>query len=178
MLGYLFSAEELDEILRRMGYELPEEAYQRMVAYYEARSTHGSTLSRLVHAWVAARTDPDRSWDLFTEALESDLSDTQGGTTKEGIHLGLMAGTVDTVIRCYAGLETRDGVVRLSPRLPSQLPGARFTIRWHQQPVEIHMAQTEVTVRAGDGMWHEVPMVIAGQEHTLCPGQEITVPLG
>lgn len=177
MLGYLFSAEELDEILRRMGYELPEEAYQRMVAYYEARSTHGSTLSRLVHAWVAARTDPDRSWDLFTEALESDLSDTQGGTTKEGIHLGLMAGTVDTVIRCYAGLETRDGVVRLSPRLPSQLPGARFTIRWHQQPVEIHMAQTEVTVRAGDGMWHEVPMVIAGQEHTLCPGERLTVPL-
>lgn len=178
MLGYLFSAEELDGILRRMGYQLPQDAFERMVAYYEARSTHGSTLSRLVHAWVAARTDPDRSWDLFTEALESDLSDTQGGTTKEGIHLGLMAGTVDTVIRCYAGLETRDDVVRLNPVLPRQLPGARFTIRWHQQPVEIHLTQERVTVGAGQGMWHEVPMVIAGQEHTLRPGGEITVPLG
>ncbi|QGY91158.1 beta-phosphoglucomutase family hydrolase [Micrococcus luteus] len=178
MLGYLFSAEELDRILRRMGYELPQEAFERMVTYYEARSTHGSTLSRLVHAWVAARTDPDRSWDLFTEALESDLSDTQGGTTKEGIHLGLMAGTVDTVIRCYAGLETRDDVVRLHPRMPAQLPGARFTIRFRQQPVVIHMTQREVTVAAGEGMWHDVPMIIAGREHTLSPGEKLTVPLG
>ena len=126
---------------------------------------------------VAARTDPDRSWDLFTEALESDLSDTQGGTTKEGIHLGLMAGTVDTVIRCYAGLETRDDVVRLHPRMPAQLPGARFTIRFRQQPVVIHMTQREVTVAAGEGMWHDVPMIIAGREHTLSPGDKLTVPL-
>ena len=28
MLGYLFSAEELDGILRRMGYELPQEAFE------------------------------------------------------------------------------------------------------------------------------------------------------
>ena len=152
--------------------------YKRQVTYYEARSTHGSTLSRLVHAWVAARTDPDRSWDLFTEALESDLSDTQGGTTKEGIHLGLMAGTVDTVIRCYAGLETRDDVVRLHPRMPAQLPGARFTIRFRQQPVVIQMTQREVTVAAGEGMWHDVPMIIAGREHTLSPGEKLTVPLG
>ena len=127
---------------------------------------------------MAARTDPDRSWDLFTEALESDLSDTQGGTTREGIHLGLMAGTVDTVIRCYAGLETREDVVRVDPRMPSQLPGASFTIRFRQQPVQIHMRRSEVTVRAGSGMWHDVPMIIAGQEHTLSPGAEITVPLG
>ena len=178
MLPYLFSGAELEQILGRMGYELHQEALERTVEYYEARSTHGSTLSRLVHAWVAARTDPDRSWDLFTEALESDLSDTQGGTTREGIHLGLMAGTVDTVIRCYSGLETRDDVVRLDPRLPRQLPGARFTIRYHQQPVVIHMTQRDVTVTAGEGMWHEVPMVIAGREHTLEPGGEVTVALG
>lgn len=177
MLPYLFSGAELEEILGRMGYELPQEALERTVEYYEARSTHGSTLSRLVHAWVAARTDPDRSWDLFTEALESDLSDTQGGTTREGIHLGLMAGTVDTVIRCYSGLETRDDVVRLDPRLPRQLPGARFVIRYHQQPVVIHMTQEDVTVTAGEGMWHPVPMVIAGAEHTLEPGGEVTVAL-
>ena len=40
------------------------------------------------------------------------------------------------------------------------------------------MRRSEVTVRAGSGMWHDVPMIIAGQEHTLSPGAEITVPLG
>ena len=177
MLTYLFSPEELDEILRRMGYELPRENFERTVAYYAARSTHGSTLSRLVHAWVTARTDPDASWDLFTEALESDLSDTQGGTTREGIHLGLMAGTVDTVIRCYAGLETRDDVLRVDPVLPEQLPGAAFTIRFREQPVKIHMRHAAVTVTAQEGLVRDVPMVVAGQERTLRPGEEFTVPL-
>ena len=36
----------------------------------------------------------------------------------------------------------------------------------------------EVVVRAGSGMWHDVPMIIAGQEHTLSPEQEIRVALG
>ena len=67
--------------------------------------------------------------------------------------------------------------MRLAPRLPRQLPGARFVIRYHQQPVVIHMTHTQVTATAGSGMWHEVPMVIAGEEHTLSPGQEITVEL-
>jgi len=34
------------------------------------------------------------SWDLYLEALTSDYIDIQGGTTKEGIHAGVMAGTV------------------------------------------------------------------------------------
>ncbi|XNY99909.1 beta-phosphoglucomutase family hydrolase [Micrococcus luteus] len=177
MLTYLFSAEELDDILQTMGYELPRENFARTVEYYAARSTHGSTLSRLVHAWVTARTDPDTSWDLFTEALESDLSDTQGGTTREGIHLGLMAGTVDTVIRCYAGLETRDEVVKVNPVLPRQLPGATFTIRYREQPIKIHMTQQEVTVSAQEGMIRPVDMLVAGREITLEPGAEVTVPL-
>ena len=62
--------------------------------------------------------------------------------------------------------------------MPAQLPGARFTIRFRQQPVVIHMTQREVTVAAGEGMWHDVPMIIAGREHTLSPGEKLTVPLG
>ncbi|MDO5633582.1 MAG: HAD-IA family hydrolase [Micrococcus sp.] len=177
MLTYLFSPEELDDILQNMGYELPRENFERTVAYYAARSTHGSTLSRLVHAWVTARTDPDTSWDLFTEALESDLSDTQGGTTREGIHLGLMAGTVDTVIRCYAGLETRGGTLRVNPVLPRQLPGATFTIRFREQPVKIRMDQQQVTVSAQSGMTQPIEVLLVGQPHTLTPDGEITVPL-
>ena len=49
------------------------------------------------------------------------MADTQGGTTAEGIHLGAMAGTLDIVQRCYTGLEARDGVLWLNPRLPTEL---------------------------------------------------------
>jgi hypothetical protein len=77
------------------------------IDYYLRRTSHGSTLSRMVHSWVLARSDRARSWALFTEALQSDIADVQGGTTPEGIHLGAMAGTVDLVQRCFGGVEIR-----------------------------------------------------------------------
>src|SRR5699024_7485617 len=122
-------------ILNRMGYHFTSEDFTATVDYYLARTSHGSTLSRLVHGWVAARTDRSSSWELFEEALEADLSDTQGGTTREGIHLGAMAGTVDMIIRCYAGVETRSDTLWLHPLLPLEVPGVQFTIRFRRQPL-------------------------------------------
>ena len=57
---------------------------------------------------------------MFNEALDSDLADIQRGTTREGIHLGAMAGTVDLLLRCYTGLETREGKLWLHPTLPTE----------------------------------------------------------
>jgi hypothetical protein len=34
-------------------------------------------------------------------ALESDVGDIQGGTTQESIHMGVMAGTLDELLRVY-----------------------------------------------------------------------------
>ncbi len=47
MLFYVFSTQELQEIFTRLGYPLEDEAIPRNVAYYDCRSSHGSTLSRL-----------------------------------------------------------------------------------------------------------------------------------
>jgi trehalose/maltose hydrolase-like predicted phosphorylase len=44
---------------------------------------------------------------VFDEALDSGLADLQRRTTREGIHLGAIAGTVDRLLRCNTGLETR-----------------------------------------------------------------------
>ncbi|MBV9197546.1 MAG: hypothetical protein JO168_25720 [Solirubrobacterales bacterium] len=39
------------------------------------------------------------------------MGDIQGGTTREGIHLGVMAGTLDLVQRAYLGTEIRGDVL-------------------------------------------------------------------
>src|SRR5690606_15515795 len=118
MLLYLFSAEELHEIFVHLGYAVEPDMMRRMIDYYLRRTSHGSTLSRMVHSWVLVRSDRAHSWELLRQALESDISDVQGGTTREGIHLGAMAGTVDLVQRGQTGLEIRDGIIRLDPCLP------------------------------------------------------------
>ncbi|HSK26914.1 MAG TPA: hypothetical protein VK894_08405, partial [Jiangellales bacterium] len=83
MLFFLLSSDELREVVERLGYQWDAEMVPRTVDYYRQRTSHGSTLSKLVHSWVLARYDGKVAWDLFTEALESDVSDVQGGTTAE-----------------------------------------------------------------------------------------------
>ena len=52
---------------------------------------------------MLAALDPASSWERFLLALNSDIADVQGGTTKEGIHMGVMAGTLDLLQRGYVG---------------------------------------------------------------------------
>ena len=47
--------------------------------------------------------------------MESDIADAQAGTTKEGIHLGVMAATLDLLQRAYLGTEILDDVVYFKP---------------------------------------------------------------
>ena len=45
----------LSAIFERLGYPFPPDTIPRNVAYYSARTSHGSTLSRVVDSWVLAR---------------------------------------------------------------------------------------------------------------------------
>src|SRR5207244_9771181 len=130
MLWYVFSAEELGALLTRLGYPCASVTIPRNVADYDCRSSHGSTLSRLVHAWVLARSDRPRAMRYFAEALQSDVSDIQQGTTAEGVHLGAMAGTVDLVQRVSTGIEITGDVLRLNPRLLEELERLDLRIRY------------------------------------------------
>ena len=99
MLLFLLSRDELRDLLRDLGYQVTADQLARTVAYHLAHTSHGSTLSGVVSAWVLARYGPEQAWQFLLRALESDIADVQGGTTAEGIHLGAMAGTVDIVLR-------------------------------------------------------------------------------
>ena len=180
MLLYLFSAEELRDLLHDMGYSLTPAAIVRTVDFYGSRSTHGSTLSNVVHSWVEARRDRERSWDLLTTALESDLTDIQGGTTHEGIHLGAMAGSVDMVVRCYTGLEIRDDMLWLHPVLPAELAEVAFTINYREQPIRLELTATSLRLQLqmhADGAT-PIRVRVEGQEATLSPGQTRDFVLG
>ncbi len=148
MLFYLLSADELHEIFQRLNYPFEYDTIPKNINYYLERTSHGSTLSRVVHAWVLARSRRELSWHLFKEALESDISDIQGGTTAEGIHLGAMAGTVDLIQRCYAGGETREDRLQLNPYLPSELKKLRFDILYRQHWIDLVITQKRLTLKA------------------------------
>ncbi|MFJ2666370.1 beta-phosphoglucomutase family hydrolase [Nocardia fluminea] len=177
MLFYLFSSDELRDILERLGYQLAPELIPRTVDYYLARTSHGSTLSRLAHAWVLARTDRAASWSLFDQALDADLADTQGGTTREGVHIGAMAGTADMVLRCYCGIETRHDVLRLHPVLPAVLPEVEFTVSYRGQPLTVTVTHTRVRLRLHPSSAAPIRVSVEDIERVLEAGQSWDVPL-
>jgi len=156
MLFYLFSAEELGEIFEKLNYPFTPDTIPRNIDYYIRRTSHGSTLSRVVHSWVMARSDRERSWKLFNEALCSDLMDVQGGTTPEGIHLGAMAGTVDQVQRCYTGIVIRDNVLWLNPCLPQELECLRLQVRYRGYFLRIELNNRGVEIASLRASTHPI----------------------
>ncbi len=171
MLFYLFSSEQIKKLFSFMGYEFTPEMIPRNIEYYQRRTSHGSTLSNLVHSWVEARSDRERSWDLFGNVLVSDLADVQGGTTSEGIHLGAMAGTVDLVLRCYSGLELRNNILWLNPMLPKEVREIKLKIHYRGHWVAILVNHQKLTVSLDSGPCPPIRIGCEGQIHTLEQGQ-------
>jgi len=172
MLFFLFSAEELSGIFSRLGYNFNVATIPDNVEYYVARTSNGSSLSRVVNAWVLARTNRDGSWSLFQQALASDVDDIQGGTTSEGIHVGAMGGTVDLIQRCYTGIEMRDDVLWLNPCLPRELVGLSFCLHYRGHWLHLRFDHKSVTVSFERGWSSRARIGVAGEVHEMWEGDE------
>lgn len=164
MLFYLFSSDELKERFSQMRYSFNPENIPKMINYYRQRTSHGSTLSRLVFSWVLSRSDRNRSWNTFTHALVSDFEDVQGGTTSEGIHLGAMAGTVDMVQRCYTGLEIRNDVLYFTPQLPESVSEISQRIRYRSHWIHIKLNRETITLSFEKGWGNPVKLEVNGEQ--------------
>ncbi|MFE2960055.1 trehalose-phosphatase [Nocardia tengchongensis] len=178
MLFYLLSADELRDVLERMGYELPGEMIPRTIDYYLARTSHGSTLSALVHAWVLARAHRVQAMDFFDRVLDSDVADIQGGTTEEGIHLGAMAGSIDLVQRCFTGMEIRSDRLIFNPCWPSGLGELRYSIIYRGHRLAIRISAGLLEVAADAGRADPVEIHCDGVTTMLAAGATVRIPLG
>jgi trehalose/maltose hydrolase-like predicted phosphorylase len=178
MLFYLFPDAEMQRLFEQLGYDYQSDTARRTIEYYDRRTSHGSTLSLIVFAGVLARIDPESSWQRFNAALESDIADIQGGTTPEGIHMGVMAGTLDLVQRIYLGAEIRDGVVYFAPRLAGWLDGLSLPMQFRDTPFTVTVAGDELIVEASAGGFSPSISVGVGEDvRELGPGDRCTFAL-
>lgn len=131
MTFYNLDKLQVDHILSDLGYNLPNDYLAKNLDYYLARTSHGSTLSRVVHAQLALNAgDRDLSWDLYSDALSSDYNDIQGGTTAEGIHAGVMAGSIMIALSTYAGIDLRGEKLNVDPALPENWKKMSFKLQF------------------------------------------------
>ncbi len=170
MLFYLLSADELYELFDRLGYRFAPEQIPQTIDYYQARTSHGSTLSAVVHAWVLARGNRAQAMQYFGQALASDVVDIQRGTTAEGIHLAAMTGSIDLLQRCFTGLEIRRDRIMLGPLWPKSLGKLEFTFRYRGHRLRLGVSGRSATLSAEPGDAAPVLVECRGVEQTLFAG--------
>ncbi len=175
MLGYLFSSTELRGLFDRLGYDVDDEVWRRTVDHYLRRTSHGSTLSGLVHGLVLARARRADAWRYARESLEADIADIQGGTTGEGIHLGAMAGTLDLVQRGLTGLETREDALHLDPVPLPALSEYSFSLRYRGHwGIGVRRRDGEIEIEVPDSEESPISVVVAGRAVSVAPGETRT----
>ncbi|CAJ1227199.1 kojibiose phosphorylase [Levilactobacillus zymae] len=148
MAFYNLDAPQVLGLLKQLGYTLPDGALSRNLQFYLDRTTHGSTLSRIVYAALTAMADHmDQSWRLFSQALLSDYYDIQGGTTAEGVHLGVMGAVTFMITRFYAGVDVLAPQLTIAPHLPQAWQALHFRqlVRGVTYDLTIDHHQVQVT---------------------------------
>jgi alpha,alpha-trehalose phosphorylase len=122
--------------------------------YYEAVTTHDSSLSSCIFSIIAAEVGyHDKAYDYFLETARLDLDDTHGNT-HYGVHTAAMAGTWLGVAYGFAGMRVVAGDLRFAPRLPVQWQHYQFQIQLRGSfiRVRIDAGAAEYTLLDGAGL--------------------------
>jgi len=121
--------------------------------HYEPRCGHGSSLSRAMHAIVAARLgDVELALRYFRETAAIDLADIAGGSAG-GVHIAALGGLWQAAVLGFAGLTLQDDALAIDPKLPAAWRRLGFRIQWRGRRVAIDIgpdSRAEVTLEAGE----------------------------
>ncbi|UCG27372.1 MAG: HAD-IA family hydrolase [Bacteroidales bacterium] len=176
MCFYLLQPREVADIVKNLGYEIPQDFQERNFSYYIERTSHGSTLSRLVHASLAYKMgNYSLGWDLYMQALQSDLVDIQGGTTGEGIHCGVMTGTVYSVLNTFCGLNLSNEIPEICPDLPDHWERVHFRFYFRNTGFNVVITRDKIELSAQKDGDEKIMIHICGQEYELKKDRQIVL---
>ncbi|PHV08973.1 family 65 glycosyl hydrolase [Janthinobacterium sp. BJB412] len=119
--------------------------------YYEAVTTHDSSLSSCIFSIIASEVGyHDKAYDYFMETARLDLDDTHGNT-HYGVHTAAMAGTWMGVAYGFAGMRVFDGALHFAPTLPKQWQHYTFKIHFQGALLEVRVEPARVEYRLLQG---------------------------
>jgi len=172
MTFYNLNKETVDSLLSKMGYQLPADYLEKNLNYYLQRTSHGSTLSRVVHTTLANMVgNKELGWELYSDALSSDFNDIQGGTTGEGIHAGVMAGTVLIAINLFAGVDLSGDTVAINPDLPVAWKSMQLNFDFRGVNFQFKAEKNQVVISANKVS----EAIVKGKSVKLEAGKEMVI---
>ncbi|MBD3296368.1 MAG: beta-phosphoglucomutase, partial [Candidatus Omnitrophica bacterium] len=172
MMFYVFAPDEIAAMFDRLGYRFKSSLIRKNYDYYIQRTSHGSTLSKVVHCYLAHIMGRKKeSWKWYLDVLDSDIHDVQGGTTPEGIHTGVMGGSIDILIRGFAGIESSRGSLSVAPELPADINGISFRFSYRGSDLEIAVDKDHFTLEKLGKGGEELSLYVYNRKYKLSPGK-------
>ncbi len=140
-----------------LGDQFDRDQKRRDYAYYEAVTTHDSSLSACIFSILAVENgDLEKGYDYFMKTARTDLDDHKGNT-KDGIHAANMAGAWMCVVNGFGGLRQKDGRLSLNPQLPPGWTRLTFRVTFRDRLILVDAArgasgeiQTSLELLEGD----------------------------
>jgi trehalose/maltose hydrolase-like predicted phosphorylase len=135
--------------------------------FYAKRCAHGSSLSKGMHALVAAQLgDVDNALRYFRETAAIDMhgaSDSVAG----GVHIAALGGLWQAAVFGFAGVTLGGNALGINPHLPPGWQRLGFCVHWRGRLVRIDIDQTaeelSISLVQGDAM----PLEVAGKRQML-----------
>jgi trehalose 6-phosphate phosphatase len=88
-----------------------------------------------------------------------------------------MAGAVDLVQRCFAGVEIRGDALRFNPHWPGRFGALELGLYYRGRPLTAHVSDREVWVTADTGPGEPVRIAAGDEALDLWPGQTVRLRL-
>lgn len=134
-------------------------------AYYEAITTHDSSLSSCIFCIMAARLGmPEKACTYFGESAKMDLYNTHNNT-RDGIHTANMGGVYMAIVYGFGGLRIKEDGLHLAPVLPEQWRGYDFQLRLEDSLIRVSVKRASAEIVLAQGT--EKSLFLYGRKRLL-----------
>ncbi|MGI2328104.1 glycoside hydrolase family 65 protein [Planococcus sp. YIM B11945] len=118
----------------------------RNLEYYESHTIHDSSLSKAIHAIVAARADKaELAYRFFQEASLIDLGPSPS-SSDEGLHSASLGALWLVAVFGFANVSFDRDAMKLNPKLPEEWSGLAFPLMYQGRQLEINVTHEKISI--------------------------------
>lgn len=110
---------------------------------------------------------------MFCQSLRPELNPANRASSREGVHLGAVAATIDVLQRRYLGLRFEPDGILLEPAQPAALDRVRLVFNYRGGSFQIETAKERLTLRAAPNNEAITTVRYAKETRRLPPGREL-----
>lgn len=143
--------------------------------HYEPRCGHGSSLSRGMHALVAARIgNVELAEEYFHSTAGTDLSEPTASSAG-GVRIAAQGALWQVAIFGFAGLTIENEGIGLDPHLPPKWATMAFRVQWRDRRVHLHLARETRKIVATLEQGEAMLLRVGGASRELGPYEPLQV---